>query len=127
MKLVVQELEDGLAPIPGSTRPLTGKGGAQVSFTPNGRQLVVTEKASDLIDTFRVGEDGRVGTATATASTGQTPFGFSIDRNGHLLVSNAAGGVAGMSSLSSYSVGERVSQRSTDRSPAPRPQRAGWH
>ena len=98
-------LDDGLAPIPGSTRPLTGKGGAQVSFTPNGRQLVVTEKASDLIDTFSVGEDGRVGTATPAASTGQTPFGFSFDHNGHLLVSNAAGGAAGKSSLSSYSVG----------------------
>ena len=46
--------DDGtLDAIAGSTRPLSGPsvGPAQVQFTPNGRQLVVTEKNTNLIDT----------------------------------------------------------------------------
>ena len=97
-------LDDGLEPIAGSTRHLSGTGGAQVSFTPRGRQLVVTEKASNLIDVFKVDDDGNVSNATATPSTGVTPFGFAFDRRSHLLVSNAAGGAAGASSVTSYDI-----------------------
>ena len=45
-----------LTPIADSTRPLsgTGTGPAQVEFSPNGRVLVVTEKATNKIDTYVV-------------------------------------------------------------------------
>lgn len=82
----------------GSTRALTANptGGstdaAQVSFTPNGRSLVVTEKASNTIDTFRVSH-GYAGSATPHASAGTTPYGFDFDRRGHAIVSEAATGV----------------------------------
>jgi 6-phosphogluconolactonase len=97
-------VDGGLTPIAGSTRHLSGTGGAQVSFTPRGDQLVVTEKASNLIDVLRVDDDGNVSDATATPSTGVTPFGFAFDRRNHLLVSNAAGGAPGASSVTSYRV-----------------------
>ncbi|MCU1501934.1 MAG: hypothetical protein JWM12_1288 [Ilumatobacteraceae bacterium] len=86
--------------LPGSTRTLSPgtTGPAQVSFTPDGHSLVVTEKGSSTIDTFRVGAFGYAGTAVVHASTGGTPFGFDFDRRGHVLVSNADG------SASSYAL-----------------------
>lgn len=92
----------GLLPLPGSTQPLSAgaSGPAQIQFGPEGRTLVVTEKTSQTIDTFAVGLDGRAGAAQQHASTGVTPFGFDIDRLGHVLVSNAGG-----SSASSYALG----------------------
>src|SRR5262249_41350865 len=47
-----------LLPLPNSTRPLSGTstGPAQASFSPNGRWLVVTEKNTNTIDVFEVGD-----------------------------------------------------------------------
>jgi 6-phosphogluconolactonase len=90
--------------LPGSSRSLTPNpaGGttdaAQVSFTPNGRALVVTEKAANTIDVFRM-HRGYAGPATPHASAGTTPYGFDFDRRGHAIVSEAATG-----SASSYRV-----------------------
>jgi 6-phosphogluconolactonase (cycloisomerase 2 family) len=91
---------DGLAPLAGSTRPLGAgsSGPAQVSFSPNGKTLVVTEKASSTIDTYAIGADGRASAPVSSPSAGATPFGFDFDNRGHLLVSEAAG------SASSYAV-----------------------
>ena len=90
-----------LRPVANSTLPLsgTGVGGAQVQFDPQGRTLVVTEKATSKIDTYKVNEDGRASGPTVTASAGNTPFGFDIDRQGRVVVSEAASG-----SLSSYRI-----------------------
>ena len=94
----------GLEPIAGSSQHLSGSGvgGAQVEFTPDGRQLVVTEKNTNVIDVFSVDRHGRAGVATANASNGVTPFGFAFDNRGRLIVSNANGGAPGSSSLTSY-------------------------
>lgn len=93
-----------IAPLPGSTRSLSGPnvGPAQIGFDPRGRTLTVTEKATNLITTFIIGRDGRPGGALPQPSSGQTPFGFAFDRRGHLIVSEAFGGTA--SALSSYDV-----------------------
>jgi len=82
-----------LAPLAGSIRPLgAGSAGpAQVSFTPDGSALVVTEKASSTIDTYAVDSDGVAAPAVVSPSAGGTPFGFDFDNRGHLLVSEAAG------------------------------------
>jgi 6-phosphogluconolactonase (cycloisomerase 2 family) len=90
----------GLSPLAGSTRPLGAgsSGPAQVSFTPNGKVLVVTEKSSNTIDTYLVGEHGVAGPPTVNAAIGGTPFGFDFDKHGNVLTSNAAG------SASSYDV-----------------------
>jgi 6-phosphogluconolactonase len=96
-----------LEPLAGSTRNLSGAGTdpAQVEFSPDGDLLVVTEKATNRIDTFRVGRDGRAGPALSQPSAGQTPFGFAFDPRGNLIVSEAFGGAENASALSSYRVG----------------------
>jgi len=90
-----------LVAIKGSHQHLTGSGAAQIAFDRGGHRLVVTEKATNTIDVLPV-HDGVAGPAVSNPSTGQTPFGFAIDRRDHVVVSNAAGGAAGASSLSSY-------------------------
>jgi len=96
-----------LQPIPGSNRPLSGSGTApaQVDFNRDGDLLAVTEKATNRVLTYAVDADGRLGPATVTPSPAPTPFGFAFGRGDTLLVSEAAGGAAGASTLSSYRLG----------------------
>jgi 6-phosphogluconolactonase (cycloisomerase 2 family) len=75
-----------------------------VQFNPAGDVLVVTEKATNMIDTFQVGPDGVAGPANAQPSSGMTPFGFAFDNQGRAFVSEAFGGAANASALSSYNV-----------------------
>lgn len=93
-----------LSPLADSTRPLggNGTGPAQIGFSPNGRLLVVTEKATNTIVTYLVDDDGLPGEPVVTASAGVTPFGFSFGNRGRLLVSEATGGAMGASTVSSY-------------------------
>jgi len=97
---------DGLDPVAGSTQPLSQEGAAaaQVSFTPDGNHVVVTERNTNRIDTFRVNRRGAE-PAVVNQSTGVTPFGFDFGPSGELLVSNANGGAPGGSSVSTYDVG----------------------
>jgi 6-phosphogluconolactonase len=90
--------------LPNSRRALSGTatGPAQVQFSPDGRFVVVTEKATNLISTFPVRLGGYLGDRVSNPSSANTPFGFSFDRRGDLLVSEAAGGPPNISSVSSY-------------------------
>lgn len=106
-----------LHPIPGSMRPLSGAATtdpAQIAFSPNGRTLVVTEKATNLIVTYTVEHRGVPSQPTAHVSAGETPFGFAFARRNLLLVSEAFGGAPDASTLSSYSVGRHSSVRVLD-------------
>ncbi len=88
-----------------STQPLsaaTGTGAAQVGFSPDGEVLLVTEKATNKLTSYRVRRDGRLDAPLVTASAGATPFGFAFDKRGHALVSEAFGGAANASAVSSY-------------------------
>jgi 6-phosphogluconolactonase len=99
--------DDGtLTPLAGSTRPLSGPmvAPAQVEFTPHGDFLVVTEKRTNLIDTYRVGRDGVPGVPFINRSHGLTPFGFAFDQKEHLIVSEAFEGAPDASAMSSYDV-----------------------
>jgi 6-phosphogluconolactonase (cycloisomerase 2 family) len=94
-----------LAPIAGSARRLSGAAvpdAAQVGFSSNGKRLVVTEKATNLLTTYRVRPDGTLGPPIAQPSAGATPFGFAFDHRGTLIVSEAFGGAPDASVLSSY-------------------------
>jgi 6-phosphogluconolactonase (cycloisomerase 2 family) len=72
----------------------------QVGFTPDGRQLIVTTKASDShIVVFRVRHDGRLGPAVVNDSATPVPFAFTFTPQGRL-----ADGEAGTSSLTTYVV-----------------------
>jgi 6-phosphogluconolactonase len=95
--------------LPQSRRPLSGSGTApaQVSFTPDGRFVVVTEKSTNQISTFPVGYGGYLsylGNRVSNASAANTPFGFAFDLKGRLLVSEAVGGAPNGSSISSYNL-----------------------
>jgi 6-phosphogluconolactonase len=93
-----------LTHIEGSTKPLSGTAvvAPQIAFTPNGNWLIVTEKATNKISSFKVKGDGSVAADVATASIGETPFGFDFGRDDVMIVSNAAGGAAGAGSATSY-------------------------
>jgi 6-phosphogluconolactonase (cycloisomerase 2 family) len=95
-----------LVPLPHSTRALSGAGTgpAEVAFSPDGRLLVVTEKNTNLIDTFRVGDDGLTGPAVTHPSNGATPFGFAFGARGRLFVTEAFGGADAASAVSSYAL-----------------------
>ena len=97
-----------LTPLSGSARarsaPAGKVDGAQISFSPDGRTLVVTEKAANLIVTYPVLENGRTGEPRVLRSNGDTPFGFDFTRGGKLIVSEAFGGAVGASAVSSYSL-----------------------
>jgi len=98
-----------LDPIPDSTRYLSNNGvgdapgPAQISFTPNGRQLVVTEKATNLILTYWVDGMGLAADPVVNQSEGMTPFGFDFTPHGDLIISEAFGGATNASAASSYS------------------------
>ena len=96
-----------LSDIPGSSQPLsaTAVDAPQISFIPNGNWIVVTEKATNIISTFRVKNNGSVSSGIFTPSVGQTPFGFDFSRNRFMIVSNAVGGAAGAGSATSYVTG----------------------
>jgi 6-phosphogluconolactonase len=95
-----------LVALPDSNRPLSGvnTGPAQVAFSPNGRLLVVTEKATNLITTYTVDRRGFASDPNPQPSAGQTPFGFAFDTRGRLVVSEAFGGAAGAGVVSSYDI-----------------------
>jgi 6-phosphogluconolactonase len=91
-----------LTEIAGARQPLSAHaptGPAQISFTPNGKVLVVTEKNTNRIDTYVVSAAGVAQAPTWTISNGTTPYGFAFGAHGALIVSDAAIGA-----LSSYHV-----------------------
>ena len=94
-----------LKPIAGSVRGLSVAGGAapaEVGFSDDGDTLVVTEKNTNRLTSYRVRSDGGIDAPVVTASPGQTPFGFAFNRHNRLLVTEAVGGAPGASTVSSY-------------------------
>lgn len=95
-----------LKSIPYTLRPLSSKtattGAAQINFSDNGKQLIVTEKATNLILTYYVNAFNIPSRPTLNASSGNTPFGFAVGKRNQFFVSNAQSGAAGLSTLSSY-------------------------
>lgn len=96
---------DTLAPIAGATRPLSAANPnpAQIQFSPDGARLVVTEKGTNMLDTYVV-TGGVADGPMSFPAAGQTPFGFDFSKNQQVIVSEAWGGMAGLSTASSYSL-----------------------
>jgi 6-phosphogluconolactonase len=96
--------DGGLTPIEGSTRPLSSADadGAQIAFSPDGSAVVVTERVTDRISTYAVGDDGLLDGPMAHASSGATPYGFDFGVDGVLVVTEAFGGRVGAAAASSY-------------------------
>jgi 6-phosphogluconolactonase len=104
-----------LTPLAGSTIPLPATANpGDILFNGTGNNLIgievgTSDPSTFLIDSFVVGEDGRLTTASGSpfAAEAAGPFGseFSPTDPGHLYVSNAHGG-AGNGSVSAFSVTE---------------------
>ena len=77
-----QPLSNTDTPLPGNT-----VAPASIRFSPDGRLLAVTEKATSLIDVYEVGSDGRAGPPRVQPSVGRTPFGADFDSRGTYIVS----------------------------------------
>jgi 6-phosphogluconolactonase len=90
--------ETGVRELPGAL------GAAQVSVSPDGRRLAVSERLSNRLETISVDRLGRLGDPVITPSSGAVPFGFAFGRNDQIVVSEA-----GASTVSSYRVGNGLS------------------
>lgn len=103
-----------LVPLPNSTRLLSSaslSGCAQVSFTPDGKFVVVTERDSlvtGVIDTFPVNGDGTLGTRVENRPAFDGPFGFNFTQNGFLLTTEQVNGLAspGQGGAASYTIND---------------------
>ena len=93
-----------LSDIDGSTKPLssTNVDAPQISFTPDGDFIVVPEKATNIIGTFKIKNDGTTSLGMFNPSVGHTPFGFDFARNKFMIISNAEMGAAGAGTGTSY-------------------------
>lgn len=95
--------------VAGSTQALVGGAGSspeQIGFSPNGGTLYVTDKGTNTIDAFAVGDNGVAGAPTAIPSNGGGPYGFAFTSDGYLILSEAGSG-----SASSYAVSDSGSIR----------------
>jgi len=90
--------------ITGSSQPLSAPNCSpeQIGFAesnPYANVLVVTEKATGIIDTYTVDNNGVAGAPMMTPSNSPGPYGFAFNSKGYLILSEAAA-----NTLSSYYV-----------------------
>jgi 6-phosphogluconolactonase (cycloisomerase 2 family) len=78
----------------GSTRPLSAgsTNPAQVGFSDDGAALIVSERATNVLDVYQLDDDGRPSAQVSLPSSGPVPFGFAVDKRNTLLVSEAGAG-----------------------------------
>jgi 6-phosphogluconolactonase (cycloisomerase 2 family) len=105
-----------LTAIEDSTRPLSGgqeSGCSQVSFSPDGETLLVSERLSTLpqrepnkgaIVTFAVNDDGTLGAKQVQDTSGVGPFGFGFSPDGTLLVTEQNHAEEQKGAVSSYTL-----------------------
>ncbi len=100
--------QGALSPLSDSTRPLSAAVTApgEIRFRPDGKVLVVTEKATNIIDTYTVGKDGRTTGPQVIPSDAETPFGFYFSNHNQLFISDDFNDAPGAGALSSYLVSD---------------------
>ena len=93
----------------GATQPLPNASAATpatISFSPDGRAILVTEPAANQIVSFAVGQSGQVSLVNTFAVMGSGPFGLAFSQNSLALTANTANGAPQSGSMSSYRVSE---------------------
>jgi 6-phosphogluconolactonase (cycloisomerase 2 family) len=98
-----------LAPIPNSVRFLSTNtsGAASLSFSPDGRFLVVTERLTNDIDIFRVQEDGTLSDIAVNQDSAPGTFAVTFAPNGSaLVVETGPADAQNGSTISSYGIQE---------------------
>ncbi|MBB5132305.1 6-phosphogluconolactonase (cycloisomerase 2 family) [Thermocatellispora tengchongensis] len=133
--------DGALQAIENSTRQLSGRGRSgcsQVSFTPDGRTLVVSERIASLpgqsrqnkgaLVTFDVRYDGTLGRKQLNDPSGVGPFGFNFTRDGKLIVSEQNGALAnpGGGNAAAYEINGDRTLRSINGSVANRQTDSCW-
>jgi len=95
-----------LVRIPNSLRFLSGNAVASgsVAFSPDGQFLIVTEKATNNLDVFKVQSDGSLSQATITKSAGPGAFSAAFTRGDVAVVSETGTSAPNSSAISSYVV-----------------------
>jgi len=95
-----------LAHLGSSTRELAGGAlaqPAQVSFTPDGKRLIVSEKGTRLLDLFNISSGGLADGPLPQVSRGFTPFGFAFGSSSNsVVISEAENRLPMAASASSY-------------------------
>lgn len=81
-------------------------GSASIAFSPDGRFLIVTERAANRIDVFRVLANGELSQVSSNPSAAPGVFAATFSPQGTLIVSETGPGVANGSTISSYAVRE---------------------
>jgi len=83
----------------------TNSGASSISVSPNGKWLIVIEKASNSIDVFPIHGDGTLGTVVANKSVTAGVFATVFTPGGQLIVSeNQPSSGTDTSSISSYTI-----------------------
>lgn len=103
----------------GSTQPLPNGSAAtpaEISSSPDGRAILVTEPAANQIVSFAVSQSGQASLVNTFAVIGSGPFGLAFSQNSLALTANTADGAPQNGSMSSYRVSE-----SAERAPASLP------
>ena len=79
--------------IDGSNQPLSGMADPspeQIGFSPNGRVLVVTEKNTNLLDTYVVNKNGVASAPATYESIGDGPYAFAFTDKDKMVLSEVA-------------------------------------
>ena len=95
-----------LTPIPNTTLPLSSASTnpAQIIFSNDGKFLIVTEKDTNIIDTYAVDANGVATGPNSQPSNGAEPFGLVANKQNQIFVTEAFGGAPDASAVSSYSL-----------------------
>lgn len=104
-----------LTHLPNSTRPLASPIAVpgDLEFSPDGRVLVVTDKGpsvigsdivENVIETFKIGSDGRPGPARPNRSFGRRNFAAAFMKDGLMLVAESGNPIPNNGAISSYRI-----------------------
>ena len=97
---------DGIARMEGGDQALDASDAdpAQVTFSPDGSMVVITERGTDSIVTYELTAEGTFGASSEIPSEGPTPYGFAFTSGGTLIVTEAFRAEKGAAAASSYAL-----------------------